>query len=42
MGFSGGSQDRLIVLAEAAIRWTVGTADGATVKGGEKQNRKAA
>lgn len=30
LGFSGGSQDRLMVLAVAAIRWTVGTADGAT------------
>lgn len=29
LGFSGGSQDRLMVLAVAAIRWTVGTADGA-------------
>lgn len=28
-GFSGGSQERLMVLAEAPIRWTVGTAEGA-------------
>lgn len=32
LGFSGGSQDRLMVLAVAAIRWTVGTADGANTK----------
>lgn len=37
LGFSGGSQDRLMVLADAAIRWTVGTADGAT-EGQRKEN----
>lgn len=36
LGFSGGSQDRLMVLAVADIRWTVGTADGAgRSKGGK-------
>lgn len=35
LGFSGGSQDRLMVLAVADIRWTVGTADGAGKTKGE-------
>ncbi len=38
LGFSGGSQDRLMVLAVAAIRWTVGTADGATQDETNKEN----
>lgn len=38
LGFSGGSQDRLIVLAVAAMRWTVGTADGAAQRRNVQKN----
>lgn len=41
LGFSGGSQDRLIVLTVAAIRWTMGTAEGAK-KGKTKKKGNSA
>lgn len=41
LGFSGGSQDRLMVLAVAAIRWTVGTADGAAERGETNEGKSA-